>query len=44
MGPKPTMIERDDHIPALDELLAELQKARQLAARLQAAQSVAVPA
>ena len=24
LGPKPTMIERDDHIPALPELLAEL--------------------
>jgi hypothetical protein len=41
MGPKPTMIERDDHIPVLDELLAELQKARQLAAQVQAAQPLA---
>jgi uncharacterized protein (UPF0276 family) len=31
MGPKPVMIERDDHIPALDELLSELQQARQIA-------------
>jgi uncharacterized protein (UPF0276 family) len=35
------MIERDDHIPVLDELLAELQKARQLAAQVQAAQPLA---
>ncbi|TDP61477.1 DUF692 domain-containing protein [Roseateles toxinivorans] len=28
MGPKPTMIERDDHIPPLPELLAELAEAR----------------
>lgn len=31
LGPKPTMIERDDHIPPLDELLAELAIARQIA-------------
>lgn len=28
-GPVPTMIERDDHIPALDELVRELERARQ---------------
>ena len=32
IGPRPTMIERDDHIPALDELLAELDIARRLSA------------
>lgn len=32
LGPKPTMIERDDHIPALPELLQELALARRLAA------------
>jgi len=31
LGPVPTMIERDDHIPPLDELLAELDVARQVA-------------
>jgi hypothetical protein len=31
-GPVPTMIERDDNIPALDELLAELDVARNIAA------------
>jgi hypothetical protein len=31
-GPVPTMIERDDNIPALDELLAELDVARGIAA------------
>lgn len=34
LGPKPTMIERDDHIPALDELLAELDTARQITRRV----------
>lgn len=34
-GPVPTMIERDDHIPPLDELLAELDIARGIAARVQ---------
>jgi uncharacterized protein (UPF0276 family) len=33
-GPVPTMIERDDHIPPLDELLDELAVARRLAAAL----------
>ncbi|MEK8033423.1 DUF692 domain-containing protein [Ideonella sp. DXS29W] len=28
LGPVPTMIERDDHIPPLPELVAELQRAR----------------
>jgi uncharacterized protein (UPF0276 family) len=32
LGPVPTMIERDDHIPALAELVAELNRARQEAA------------
>ena len=36
MGPKPTMIERDDQIPALAELLAELDRARQIAATVAA--------
>ncbi|RVU32545.1 DUF692 domain-containing protein [Neptunomonas marina] len=31
LGPVSTMIERDDHIPPLPELLAELDQARQLA-------------
>jgi uncharacterized protein (UPF0276 family) len=31
LGPVPTMIERDDHIPPLDELLAELGRARAIA-------------
>ncbi|MFX8731625.1 DUF692 family multinuclear iron-containing protein, partial [Acinetobacter baumannii] len=30
-GPVSTIIERDDHIPPLDELLVELAKARALA-------------
>ena len=37
LGPVPTMIERDDHIPPLDALLAELAQARQLAARARTA-------
>ena len=36
LGPKPTMIERDDHIPALPELLAELATARGIAQRVAA--------
>jgi hypothetical protein len=32
LGPVPTMIERDDHIPPLPELLAELDVARKVAA------------
>jgi uncharacterized protein (UPF0276 family) len=31
LGPVPTMIERDDHIPPLAELLAELDRARAIA-------------
>ena len=34
MGPRPSMIERDDHIPPLPELLAELDQARALAQAL----------
>lgn len=33
IGPRPSMIERDDHIPPLPELLAELDQARALTAR-----------
>lgn len=33
MGPLPTMIERDDHIPPLEELVAELDTARERSAR-----------
>lgn len=49
IGMRPTMIERDDHIPALDELLAELDIARAIAADVAAdaaatAQALAVPA
>ena len=33
LGPIPTMIERDDRIPALEELLGELEIARQRSAR-----------
>ncbi|MED5620608.1 MNIO family bufferin maturase [Ideonella sp. BN130291] len=33
LGGVPTMIERDDHIPPLDELVAELDRARQIAAK-----------
>lgn len=34
LGPQPTMIERDDHIPPLPELLQELNLARRLAAEV----------
>jgi uncharacterized protein len=34
LGALPTMIERDDHIPPLGELLAELDQARSIAARV----------
>jgi uncharacterized protein (UPF0276 family) len=37
LGPRPTMIERDDHMPALDELLAELDTARRISAEVMAA-------
>ena len=33
LGPVPTMIERDDHMPPLAELLAELDVARGIAAQ-----------
>lgn len=33
-GPVSTMIERDDHIPPLDELIIELDQARQIAERV----------
>jgi uncharacterized protein (UPF0276 family) len=36
-GPLSTMIERDDNIPALEDLLAELQRARTIATTAQAA-------
>jgi uncharacterized protein (UPF0276 family) len=32
LGPVSTLLERDDHFPDLDELLAELDKARRVAA------------
>ncbi len=32
LGPVPTMIERDDNIPPLEELTAELAQARKVAA------------
>jgi uncharacterized protein (UPF0276 family) len=41
LGPRPTMIERDDHIPALDELLAELHIARRITAEVAADGTVA---
>ena len=34
-GPAATMIERDDNIPSLDDLLAELEQARRLATSLE---------
>lgn len=37
LGPVPTMIERDDHIPPLDRLVAELDTARSLAQQTLAA-------
>lgn len=39
LGPRPTMIERDDHIPPLPELVAELDIARRLARAVAAGQS-----
>ena len=41
LGPTSTMIERDDHIPPLPELLAELQRARDIHARMLAARGEA---
>jgi uncharacterized protein len=37
IGQVPTMIERDDHIPPLPELLAELDQARRIAAQIEPA-------
>lgn len=37
LGPVPTMIERDDHIPPLAELVAELDQARAIAAKAESA-------
>jgi len=34
VGPVPTMIERDDHIPAFADLVQELDVARSMAARV----------
>lgn len=36
LGPRPTMIERDDDIPALDDLLSELDTARRITAEVTA--------
>jgi uncharacterized protein (UPF0276 family) len=33
LGPVATMIERDDHIPPLEDLIRELDRARETAAR-----------
>jgi uncharacterized protein (UPF0276 family) len=44
LGPVPTMIERDDHIPVLGDLLEELQRARQIDAQVTATQRLAEPA
>jgi uncharacterized protein (UPF0276 family) len=41
IGMRPTMIERDDHIPPLADLLAELDLARQIAAGVAAEQAAA---
>jgi uncharacterized protein len=41
LGPRPTMIERDDHIPPLPELIAELDQARAVQARALQAQRAA---
>jgi uncharacterized protein len=40
-GPLSTMIERDDHIPELDVLLAELDHARAITAAARASKSAA---
>jgi hypothetical protein len=44
IGFKPTMIERDDHIPPLAELLAELEIARGIAAAVAAESTEALAA
>ena len=41
LGPVATMIERDDNIPPLDDLLAELERARAIAAKVDAERAVA---
>jgi uncharacterized protein (UPF0276 family) len=40
-GPLSTMIERDDNIPALDVLLAELDRARSITTAVESSQSAA---
>ncbi|HQU15883.1 MAG: hypothetical protein B7Z66_06265 [Chromatiales bacterium 21-64-14] len=42
-GPVSTMIERDDNIPPLEELVAELERARRIAAATRADSHAAVP-
>lgn len=44
LGPRPTMVERDDAIPPLDELLAELATARRITAEVGAAAALAAEA
>lgn len=44
LGPLPTMIERDDHIPPLAELIAELDRARSIAQDVAQARALAVAA
>ena len=44
LGPVPTMIERDDHIPPLTELVAELARVRQISDEVQARRREAQPA
>jgi len=43
LGDVPAMIERDDAIPLVDELVAELDRARAIVAEVAAARSAAVP-
>lgn len=43
-GPVPTMIERDDHIPPLEELVAELGTARRIATSVASEAAVSAPA
>jgi uncharacterized protein (UPF0276 family) len=42
-GDVTSMIERDDHIPPLDELIAELDRARRIARELEPAAALAMP-
>jgi uncharacterized protein (UPF0276 family) len=44
LGERPTMIERDDHIPPLAELLTELDQARRLARTVRQGSAQAAPA